>query len=136
MDLFIQEIQKGVKQGKTIIIVSVNQNNEKQIREVLSQKMGLDYESKITIEQGELSTGFDCFDFKLLVISTRELFIAPKKKKRISSEFKQGETIIFSDLKVRRLCSSQNKWNRYICWSKYNKSRWNYKRLYKNKIQG
>ena len=106
MDLFIQEVQKGVKQGKTIIIAITNQNNEKQIRELLTEKVGLDYENKITIEQGELSTGFECFDFKLLVISAKDLFIAPKKRKRVSSEFKQGETIIFSDLKVRRLCSS------------------------------
>ena len=106
MDLFIQEIQKGIKKGKTIVIVTGNNNNEKQIRDVLTQKIGLNYEKNVTIEQGELSTGFECFDFDLVVISAKDLFITPKKRRRISSEFKQGETIIFSDLKVRRLCSS------------------------------
>ncbi len=134
MDICLKEIQEAIAKGKTVVIASGNKNNEKQIRDILLQKIGLDYENNVVIEQGELSTGFECFDFKLLLISAKDLFVTPKQRKRISSEFKQGETVIFSDLKVRRLCCSQNKWNRHIYRSKYNKSRWNYKRLYKNKI--
>ena len=106
VDLCLKEVQEGIKKGKTVIIASGNKNNEKQIRDLFVQKIGLDYEKNITIEQGEISTGFECFDFGLLVISAKDLFITPKKRKRISSEFKQGETVIFSDLKVRRLCCS------------------------------
>ena len=69
------------------------------------EKVGLNLDG-IIIEQGELSTGFECYDFNLLVISAKELFVAPKKKRKTSIEFKQGETVIFSDLKIRRLCSS------------------------------
>ena len=53
----------------------------------------------IIISEGELSTGFECYDFNLLVISVSEIFSAPQKKRRLSSEFKQGETVIFSELK-------------------------------------
>lgn len=134
MDLLFKEIQEGISKGKTIVIACSNKNNEKQIKDLLAQKIGLNYENKITIEQGDISTGFESFDFNLLVISTKDLFITPRKRKRTSTEFRQGETIIFSDLKVRRLCSSQNKWNRFIYRCKYDKSRWNYKGLYKNKI--
>lgn len=106
MDLCLKEIQEGTSKGKTVVIVTGSKNNEKQLRDLLNQKIGLDYENSVTIEQGELSTGFECFDFDLLVISAKDLFITPKKRKRLSSEFKQGETVIFSDLKIRRLCSS------------------------------
>ena len=126
VDLLFKEIQEAIAKRKTIIIVTPNKSNEKKIRDLLQEKIGTKYEKKVIIEQGEISTGFECFDFELLIISTKDLFITPKKKKRLSSEFKQAETVIFSDLKVRRLCCSQNKWNRLICWRKYNKSRWNY----------
>ena len=133
MDLCIKEIQQAKSNGKTVVILTGNKNNEKQMKELINQKIGLDLEG-IIIEQGELSTGFECYDFNLLVISAKELFANPKKKRKTSLEFKQGETVIFSDLKVRRLRSAQNKWNRIIYWCKYYKSRWNNKRLYQNKI--
>ena len=104
MDLFLKEIQEAVTKQKTVVISVGNKNNEKQLRELLAQKIGLNYENNVTIEQGALSTGFECFDFELLLISAKDLFSTPKKRKRLSSEFKQGETVIFSDLKVRRLC--------------------------------
>lgn len=106
MDLLFKEIQEACKKRKTIIIVTNGKENEKKLKDLLVQKIGLDYEDKIIFTDGELSTGFESFDFNLLVISTKDLFIAPKKRKRLSTEFKQGETVIFSDLKVRRLCSS------------------------------
>ena len=106
MDLLFKEIQEASKKRKTIIIVTNGKENERQIKDLLAQKIGLDYQNKVMFSEGELSTGFECFDFNLLIISTKDLFVAPKKRRRFSSEFKQGETVIFSDLKVRRLCGS------------------------------
>ena len=106
MDLLFKEIQEACKKSKTIIIVTKGKEDERKIKDLLVQKIGLDYQDKVIFSEGELSTGFESFDFKLLVISAKDLFVAPKKRKRISTEFKQGETVIFSDLKVRRLCSS------------------------------
>lgn len=112
MDLCIQEIQKARKDKKTIVILAGNKNNEKKLRELLEEKIGSDI-SDIIIESGELSTGFESFDFNLLVISAKDIFSSsPRKRRKLSQEFKQGETIIFSDLKMRRLYCSQNKWNR------------------------
>ena len=99
MDLCIKEIQQAKSNGKTVVILTGNKNNEKQMKELINQKIGLDLEN-IIIEQGELSTGFECYDFNLLVISAKELFASIKKKRKTSLEFKQGETVIFSDLKV------------------------------------
>ena len=105
MDLCLEEIQQAKSKGKTVVILTGNKNNEKQMKDIINQKIGLDLEGVI-IEQGELSAGFECYDFNLLVISAKELFVSPKKKRKTSLEFKQGETVIFSDLKVRRLRSS------------------------------
>ncbi len=100
MDLCIKEIQQAISKQKTVIIVVESKDNEKQIRNLLTEKLGDNLDANIFIEQGELSTGFECFDFNLLVISTKDLFITPRKRKRGSLEFKQGDTVIFSDLKA------------------------------------
>ena len=99
MDLCVKEIQTAQRSGKTVIVLVGNKNNEKQLRAVLEEKIGENLKN-IIIEEGELSAGFECFDFSILVISAQEIFVAPKKKRRSSIEFKQGETIIFSDLKA------------------------------------
>jgi len=100
MDLCIQEIQKGIKAEKTIVILAGDKNNQNKLREVLEERIGTDI-NEIIIENGELSTGFESFDFNILVISAKDLFnSAPRKRRKLSQDFKQGETVIFSDLKV------------------------------------
>ncbi|MDO5555382.1 MAG: transcription-repair coupling factor [Clostridia bacterium] len=99
MDLCIKEIQQAQVRKKTIIILAGNKNDEKKLRQILEEKAEINT-NKIIIETGELSAGFECFDFNLLVISAKDLFNAPKKRKKSNLEFKQGETVIFSDLKT------------------------------------
>ena len=99
MDLCIEEIQKAKKSNKTIVILTGNKNNQNNIRKILEEKIGENL-GNVIIEEGELSTGFESFDFNLLVISVQEIFAAPKKKRKTNLEFKQGETVIFSDLKA------------------------------------
>ena len=99
MDLCIKEIQKAEKDGKTVIILVGNENNEKKLKQIIEERIGLNTKN-ITIEKGELESGFECFDFNLFVISAKEVFSSPQKRKKSSVEFKQGETVIFSDLKV------------------------------------
>ena len=49
---------------------------------------------------GILTSGFECFDSNIIVITGEELFYSEKKKrKKASSAFKQGEKIVFADLK-------------------------------------
>lgn len=74
--------------------------------EVLSQMVSLQSTIKeeknvVLVMQGRLSGGFESYDQKLIVISGEELFVSNSKKKRKSSKvFKQGEKVVFSDLKV------------------------------------
>ncbi len=100
MDLCIQEIQKAKKDRKTVIILVGDENNKTKLKQILDEKIKGNTDD-IIIQKGELSSGFECFDFNLLVISAKEIFNnAPKKRRKSSLEFKQGETVIFSDLKV------------------------------------
>lgn len=58
-------------------------------------------ENTVLVMQGRLTGGFESYDQKLIVISGEELFASNSKKKRKPSKvFKQGEKVVFSDLKV------------------------------------
>ena len=59
-----------------------------------------DVEKKVLVMQGRLSGGFECYDSNLMVISGEELFATSKKKRKLSKTFKQGERVVFSDLKI------------------------------------
>ena len=52
------------------------------------------------VSPGSLTGGFECYDSNLIVISGDELFSSNKKKRRLSKTFKQGERVVFSDLKI------------------------------------
>ena len=95
----IEEIQEGIKKQKTIIILGGSEENCKKLKNIFNEK-DIDT-SKITIKQGAMSTGFDCSDFNLLLITGEELFSSIATKRRISSqEFKEGKRVVFADLKI------------------------------------
>lgn len=101
MDLLFKEVQEGLGEGTTIVILCGSANNVKRTKELLAEKINSPRNlEKIIITEGALTEGFECFDFNLLVISIEELFNVTKKKRKLPEQFKQGETIIFSDLKV------------------------------------
>lgn len=101
MDLLFKEVQEGLGEGTTIAILCGSANNVKRTKELLAEKINSPRNlEKIIITEGALTEGFECFDFNLLVISIEELFNVAKKKRKLPDQFKQGETIIFSDLKV------------------------------------
>lgn len=101
MDLLFKEVQEGLGAGTTIAILCGSQNNIKRTKELLAEKINDERQlSKLIITAGSLTEGFECYDFNLLVISIEELFNVPKKRRKTPEQFKTGETIIFSDLKV------------------------------------
>ena len=102
MDLLFKELQKGLEKDKTIIILCGNKENKNKALKLLNDNIGEEILSSknLIISEGDLSTGFECYDFNLEVIVLKEVFTVSKRRKRLSSEFKQGETVIFSDLKV------------------------------------
>lgn len=110
MDLLFKEVQEAAG-NKTVVILCGKKENVEKAKKILQENVPIIIRyledniqnknpNKIIISEGYLDSGFECYDFNLLVISVSELFGVPqKKRKRVSAEFKQGETIIFSELK-------------------------------------
>ena len=106
MDLLFEEVQEAAG-NKTVVILCANKENVSNMENLLKKNVpisekylnNVSIENKIIITQGFLSSGFECYDFNLLVISAYEIFSTPQKRRRVASEFKQGETVIFSELK-------------------------------------
>ena len=110
MDLLFQELQEAIKRGKQTVILGGSIENCKKLSNILLEKeipnIYTDFlEDDITlgvvnITPGAFSTGFEFFDANLLVISTEELFETKNaKRKKTPSMFKDGEVIVFADLK-------------------------------------
>ena len=110
MDLLLEEIQKAERNAKYAVILSGTKENAKKISELLNEKEIKNiYEEKlksdlvpgvVAVTTGTLSSGFECFDLNLIVIPIEEIFAVKPKRKKVTSSFKEGETVIFSDLKV------------------------------------
>ena len=102
MDILFKEVQEAAG-NKTVVILCGNKDNVERVKKLLEENIPISTKyiscGSIIITEGSISSGFECYDFNLLVISVSEIFSAPVKKKRVSSEFKQGETVIFSELK-------------------------------------
>ncbi len=109
MDLLFKEIQKACLERKTVVLLGGNLENTKKLVEELTYReipsklvKGSEIEitpGEVLVTTGVLSAGFEAFDFNLLVISGQELFAPLKKRRATPSVFKQGETIVFSDLR-------------------------------------
>lgn len=107
MDLLLKEVQEAAG-NKTVAILCGNKENVKKVKQLLIEKIpgitkfindNIINKKSIMLSEGELQNGFECYDFNLLVISVVEIFSSVQKKKRLPSEFKQGETVIFTELK-------------------------------------
>jgi len=108
MDLLFKELQEAIKVGKTTVILGGSPDNMKKLSDVLAehdiQSDCLDIDDdlalgRVNILPGALSSGFENYDLNIFVVSLSEIFETKKKRKRLPSSFKEGETIIFSDLK-------------------------------------
>ena len=111
MDLLLEELQKANKKSKQTVVLCGNFENANNFSKLLDErkiKFSLDekLEKKIVpgvvvLTSGTISTGFESFDLNLLVISAIELFSSKEKRKsRLSQSFKDGEKVIFTDLKI------------------------------------
>jgi len=116
LDMFLQEVENAVKGKKKIyVLVSSKEKaqklcsllNEKEIINKYEEKVNntiivKNVESIVTVTLGNLSAGFENYDLNQLVVNANELIDGEKKRKKYatSKEFKEGERVIFSDLKI------------------------------------
>lgn len=95
--------------------------------ELESQDIGSKKENTIIIEHEKIKKLED----KFLEFTKQDREKKPYiPRKRTSKDFREGEKVVFADLKVRWLYSPQNNRNRTIYRCKYNKNRRHCKRLY------
>ena len=118
LEILIKDIKKWLADKKEVIILSGNRDNAGKISELLSEnniftvlqdsdiedtyinkKREIENKNYVHILPGALSSGFECYDSNLVVISMADAFDIETKRKKTSSTFKQGEKIVFADLK-------------------------------------
>ena len=110
IDSLATTLKDAVKSKKKILILGGSEENAKKISILLKDK-DLDNtftkkvekleKGKIILTTGLLTSGFECYDLNLLVISSEDFFTnIPVKKKKVAKDFKEGEKVVFADLKI------------------------------------
>ncbi len=114
IDLFINDIENFKKQNKKIYIVVDTKEKAEKIKKMLEEyNITSIYQEKlnqtiinqdvktVTITLGKISKGFYSFDLNQIVMVASDLVDGTRtSKKRKSETFKQGEKVVFADLKV------------------------------------
>ena len=109
MELLFEDIKKSKKQ---IIVLAGNEEDSRKFASLLNEKEiqskyvdnleKVEYKKgEVIVSKGRLSEGFECYDLNLIVITGEDLFETNvKKKRKLSSAFKEGEKVVFADLQV------------------------------------
>ena len=108
IEILIRDIKKWQTENKKIVILAGGKESVDKIKELLKEynieaTSGLESTKenihKCVILTGGLSSGFECYDLNLVVISLAEAFEGEVKKRKATPTFRQGEKIVFADLK-------------------------------------
>ncbi len=115
IDGLYEELKRAIKEKKNIYILLSNKEKAKKLKTILEEKefickieeklnktiIAKSSESIVTITIGELSSGFENYDLKQLIIMADELISGDKKRKKVTNTaFKEGEQVVFNDLKI------------------------------------
>ena len=114
IEILFKELLKAQEEKKRIYILAETKEKAKKICSLLNEKEIINKyeenlnqtiivkntESLVTISVGKLSSGFECFDTNQLVITSQELIEGEKRKTYKSSAFKEGEKVVYADLKI------------------------------------
>ena len=114
IEILFKELKQAQKEKKKIYILAETKEKAKKICTLLDEQEIINkYEEKlnqtiivkntesiVTVSIGKLSAGFECFELNELVITSQELIEGEKRKKYKSTAFKDGEKVVFADLKV------------------------------------
>ena len=114
IEILVKELLKAQEAKKKIYILAETKEKAKKICALLDENEIINkyeenlnqtivvknVESIVTVTVGKLSAGFESFDLNQLVITSQELIEGEKRKTYKSSAFKQGEKVVFADLKV------------------------------------
>lgn len=109
LDLLLADIITYQKNKKKVVLLAGNEISAKKLCDILKEnQINYKYEQEaenvkpgeIIVTIGGFSSGFENYDLNLIVISLQNNFEEPvKRKKKLSSTFKDSEKIVFADLK-------------------------------------
>ena len=114
IEILVKELLKAQEEKKKIYILAETKEKAKKICSLLDEHEIINKyeerlnqtiivknnESLVTVSIGKLSAGFECFDTKQLVVTSQELIEGEKRKTYKNSAFKEGQKVVFADLKV------------------------------------
>lgn len=113
IESFVKDINNNLVQNKEVIILVENKEKAKKLSKILTDFNVLNSineknadiiknkENIAHIEIGKLSSGFEDIDNNLIVIDANNVIDSDKRKRRSThSSFKEGEKVVFADLKA------------------------------------
>ena len=115
IETLFTDIRKAQEQGKNIYVVVATKEKAKKLKEILEKENIIckieekldktiivkSQEKIITIAIGKLTEGFENYDINQVVIAADELIEGGKKKKTFAHQaYKEGEKVVFADLKI------------------------------------
>ena len=115
IEQFIKDIKTWISLKKKIYVLVETKEKAKKLQKLLEQEEIIcKYEEKlnqtiivknveniVTISLGKLSSGFENTDTNQIIISANELIDGEKRKRKVTHQaFKEGEKVVFADLKV------------------------------------
>ena len=116
LEILKNDIEKWQKENKNIVVLAGGKEAAEKAKELIglgnmASNATTDFtpvpkgDKNVTsvtgtkVTTGGLSSGFECYDANLVVISLSDALEGEVKKKKSSPTFRQGEKIVFADLK-------------------------------------
>ena len=114
VQILLDDIKKWKKNKKQVIILAGSKEETEKFSELLKENeieykiedinkesSNLKENSKyVILDTGKLNSGFESYDLNLIVVTGEELFKSSiKKRRKLTQSFKQGEKVVFADLK-------------------------------------
>ena len=110
----LKDIRKWCNEKKEIIVLVNSKDKIKKLKAIFEKEdiickveenldktiISKSAESIVTLSIGKITTGFENFELNQIVISADNIIEGDKKRKAVSSVYKDAEKIVFADLKV------------------------------------
>lgn len=108
-EILLNTLKESIDLKKKVVILGGNEENARKLSLLLTDNdiphryikniNNVNY-GEVIVTTGALSSGFECKDTELLVISSEEFFTTKTKKRKANNVFKQSEKVVFADLRI------------------------------------
>ena len=130
LNILTTEIKKALDENKRVIVLAGNEAGSNKIEALLEpEEIKYKYFEKledsqekiyknsieeyfknktVIISNGSLSSGFENYETNVMVITGEDFIASEPKKKKHTDSFKQGEKVVFADLRADRKSTRLN----------------------------